>query len=380
MSAFTATLLLIEFLDEVIFNFVGAAMPRIRGDLGLSYAQIGLLLTLPLLAGNLIEPLLGVLGDVWRRKALIVGGGIALALAMTAFATARTFPVLLIAMVASYPASGAFVTLSQATLMDVNPGREEQMMARWTAVGSMGYIVGPLMVTLAFAAGFGWRGLYLGLAVGAAVLAIALWRRPFDRRRGDASEADERYGLREVLKAIGDSKLLRWLALTHAADLMLDILLGFVALYFHDVLGLSDAGASAAVLVATSAGFIGDLLLIPLLDRVKGLTLVRWTAVVVLVLYIAWLGINWLPAKYILLALIQLGVIGWYQVLQGRAYAALPGKSGTVMAASSIVGFVSSLIPLGLGLVAERFGLTAAMWLLAVGPVSLILFLPYDGP
>ena len=80
---FTATLLLIEFLDELAFNVQGAAMPRIRDDLGLSYAQIGLLAALPGIVASVIEPALGVLGDLWRRKALIVGGGLAIALAIS---------------------------------------------------------------------------------------------------------------------------------------------------------------------------------------------------------------------------------------------------------------------------------------------------------
>lgn len=285
---------------------------------------------------------------------------------------------MLVAMVVSYSASGAFVTLSQATLMDANPGREEHMIACWTVVGSLGYLIGPLMVMTAFALGFGWRGLYAGLALCAAALAFAFWRvsRP-QEARNKIQDAD--YNLREVWRAMRDPGLLRWIGQLHASDLMLDILLGFVALYFRDELGVSDAGASAAVLVATSVGFVSDLLFIPLLERVNGLKIVRWSSLAVLVLYRGWLGIAWLPAKYALLVLVRFGTLGWYQVLQGRAYAALPGRSGTVVALNSLAGLVSSTIPLGLGLVAERFGLTAALWLLATGPMALILFLPRGG-
>lgn len=373
LLAFTAILLLIELLDELVFNIQGAAMPRIRDDLGLSYAEVGLLFSIPAIAASLIEPLLGVLGDVWRRKALIVGGGLVIAVALTAIAASRDFVTLLIALVVASPASGAFVTLSQAALMDLNPGRTEQMMARWTVFGSAGYVIGPLMGTLAFAFGFGWRGLYFGLALGAAILAVAVWRQPFNggRSAGDG----EKCGRREVWQAVRDPKLLRWLALVQASDLMLDVLLGFVALYFHDILHVSDSASSAAPVVMAVVRLSGDVLLIPLLERVRGLALLRRSSVVVLGLYLAWLIIGWLPAKYVLLALIVLGTTGWYQVLQGQAYAALPGKSGTVMAAGSLAGLVGSAIPFALGLIAERLGLGAAMWLLAIGPLSLMLFL-----
>ena len=40
------------------------------------------------------------------------------------------------------------------------------------------------------------------------------------------------------------------------------------------------------------------------------------------------------------------------------------------------VGNVFGLIPLGLGLVAERFDLVMAMWLLLLGPVALLVGIP----
>ena len=79
---FILMLLLIEFLDEFVYGAREAAWPLIRDDLGLSYAQIGLLLGVPSVVGNLIEPFLAVLGDVWRRRAIVLGGGAAFAAAL----------------------------------------------------------------------------------------------------------------------------------------------------------------------------------------------------------------------------------------------------------------------------------------------------------
>src|SRR5450432_2934698 len=79
-------LLAIEFLDEFVFGAREAAWPLIRSDLQLSYVQIGLLMSLPTLLADVIEPMLGILGDVWKRRIIIVGGGMlfTLALALTA--------------------------------------------------------------------------------------------------------------------------------------------------------------------------------------------------------------------------------------------------------------------------------------------------------
>ena len=60
---FTFTLLAVEFLDELVFGVKGAVLPAIRTGLGLTYEQIGVLLSVPHFAGSAIEPALGILGD-----------------------------------------------------------------------------------------------------------------------------------------------------------------------------------------------------------------------------------------------------------------------------------------------------------------------------
>jgi FSR family fosmidomycin resistance protein-like MFS transporter len=68
--------LLIEFIDELVFGVGEAAWPLIRNDLGLNYFQIGLALSLPGLLANFIEPFIFILGDVWKRRAIILLGGL----------------------------------------------------------------------------------------------------------------------------------------------------------------------------------------------------------------------------------------------------------------------------------------------------------------
>ena len=86
--------LLIEFLDELVFGVTDAAWPLIRTDLHLNYAQIGLALSLPGIIGNLIEPFLGILGDVWKRRVLILGGGAFFALACFLTAVSHSYLIL----------------------------------------------------------------------------------------------------------------------------------------------------------------------------------------------------------------------------------------------------------------------------------------------
>jgi len=57
-------------------------------------------------------------------------------------------------------------------------------------------------------------------------------------------------------------------------------------------------------------------------------------------------------------------------------YDELPGSSGAATALSSVSSTLAGLLPLGLGLLAGRYGITVAMWALLAGPAGLLLLLP----
>lgn len=378
---FVLVLLVIEFLDELVFGAQAAAWPLIRDDLGLTYAQIGMLLGIPVLVSAVAEPVLGILGDVWRRRALVLGGGVAFAAAAALMGSSTGFAMLLLAMALFYPASGAFVSLSQASLMDFEPERHEQNMARWTFAGSVGVVLGPLALGAAVAVGLGWRGLFWCFAALALAAVVWLWRTSFPAHVGGGETGEHgsfREGFAGAIAALRRREVLRWLTLLEFADLMLDVLFGYLALYFVDVAGVSAAQAGVAVLVWTAVGMVGDLLIIPLLERVSGLAYLRVSAALVLVVFPAFLLIPDWWAKLALVGVLGLLNSGWYAILQARLYSAMPGKSGAAMAVSNIFGWVGALLPLGLGLVADRFGLGPTLWLLMAGPIALLVGLPYN--
>jgi FSR family fosmidomycin resistance protein-like MFS transporter len=369
-------LLIIEFLDEFIYGAREVAWPLIGADLALSYTQIGLLLSLPSVIGNLVELSIGVLADVWKRRALIIGGGIAFSVALLLVAYSRDFPLLLAAFILLSPASGAFVSLSQATLMDIDPGRHEQNMARWTFAGSVGVVIGPLALGVAINLGWEWRDLFLLSAGLALILVLLAWRMPIKSPRQGKGEASFKQGVMDALQALRRREVLRWLTLLEFSDLMMDVLFGFLALYFVHIVGTTPTQAAMAVAVWTTSALVGDLALIPLLERVRGLRYLRLSAGLELVLFAAFLLSPILWVKIGLLALLGLFNAGWYSIPQAQLYSAMPGQSGSVMTVGNIFGFVGGLIPLGLGLIADRLDLQVAMWLLLLGPIALIVGIP----
>ncbi|HEV2864706.1 MAG TPA: MFS transporter [Pyrinomonadaceae bacterium] len=365
------TFLLVEFLDEVVDGVRGAAWPLVREDLRLSYTEVGAVLTVPALFGNLVEPWLFILADVWRRRALALAGGFAFALAALLVGLSQSFVALLAAYCLFSPASGAFVNLSQASLMDAEPARREQNMARWTLAGSLGNVVGPLVV----AAVAGWRGPFVGLAVFSLVVLGLAWRAPFPTPAAHegGARAGLAEGLREAGRALRRREVWRWLVLLEVGDLTADVFRGFLALYFADVVGAGEAGAALAVIVWTLVGLPGDFLLLPLLERVRGVKYLRVSMAVQAALFPVFLLAPGAAAKLALLGLLGLSNAGWYAILKARLYAVMPGRSGTALTLHNLSAFAGSLAPLALGAFAERYGLGSMMWLLAAGPPLLLV-------
>ena len=232
--------LLIEFFDEFVFGVREAAWPLIRDDFDLSYPQIGLLLGIPSLVSAVIEPVIGVLGDAgWRRRAILLGG-VVFATQMVVITVAPSYAVLLLAFCLIYPASGAFVTLSQASLMDTDPSRAEHLMARWTFAGSIGVVAGPIALAAMLWLGLEWRAMFLVLAaLGGMLTLVAARRLPRLRAKAEAEAGAVRDAVRATGEALRRASVWRWLLLLAFGNLVLDVLLGFMAMYFVDEVGVS---------------------------------------------------------------------------------------------------------------------------------------------
>ncbi len=377
-AGLAAVFLAIEFLDELAFGAIGAAWPVIRDDLALTYSQIGLLLGLPLILGNIVEPALGLLGDLGHRKRIILVGGVFFLASMLMIGASSSFILLLVASILSSPSSGAFVSLSQATLMDLDPGRRELSMSRWTLAGSLGVVAGPALLALILFADGSWRiPMFLSAGI-ALILTLALAPRRFPPPPAEEERLTFRGLLSDFWAAIRRGEVLRWLMLLALGDLMLDVLLGFIALYGTDVASVSPAVAGLMVAVWSGVGILGDALLIPLLTRTDPLKYLRISALLMLGLYAGFLLAPWIPVKFILLAAMGLLNSGWYAIPQARLYATLPGRSGTAMAVTSAFGVIAGAIPWLLGGLAQQFGLAPVMWLLMAGPLGLLMLLPRE--
>jgi FSR family fosmidomycin resistance protein-like MFS transporter len=382
VGTFLALALAVEFYDEIVDGVSRVATPLIRDDLNLNYDQIGLLFGIPTVLATIIEPFIGIAGDTKRRALLVIGGTGIYALAMALTGISWAFIPLLIAQCLYFPGAGASMGLTQASLMDADPARRENNMARWALAGSLGNLAGPIVMLVAVwllgnNESLAWRVVYLLLGVMGFGLMLWTYRmRHFYHIEDAPGQIDLLAGVREALRELRRWVVVRWILLLDVADLLMDIFRAYMALYFIDVVGLDETGASVALIVFTAVGLMGDIIIIPVLERVRGLVYLRWSAAFAGVIYVIFLLTPSIPLKFVLLGVLGISNAGWYAILQAQLYAAVPKRSGTVMALNSIAGFASGLLPAIIGFIAGRVGLGAAMWLLLLAPIALFIGIP----
>jgi MFS transporter, FSR family, fosmidomycin resistance protein len=386
--------LAVEFVDELVDGTKSASMPLIRHDLSLSYIEIGLLAAVPLILGSLIELPVGVIsGSGRRRRRFVLVGGLVFTASVLGAGLAHSFALLLTAFVVFFPASGAFVSLTQASLLDASPERQAQVMARWTLAGSVGAVAGPLLVAAVLGAGGSWRDAFALVACAGAVswVGIASSGRARNGISGPSESAetaqpaeqagsaepepdgdDHWPGLRAALRITSQAGAVRWLALLQVSDLLLDVFSAFIALYFVAVVHTSAAVAALAVAVRLGAGLAGDAMLIGVLERLPPLRVLRVSVIAAGLLFPAFLLVPGLGPKLVLLAVLSIVTAPWYPVLQAELFGSLPGRSGLAVSLSSAAGLVGALGPLIVGLLAQHFGLAWAMGVLVLVPVAML--------
>jgi predicted MFS family arabinose efflux permease len=380
-SLLNVLLINMGLLDELIAGFVFIGLPLLRGQLGLTYEQIGLIFSVAALSGIVFEPPLYLLSDRGSKRWWILGGLLGLTAAYILAGSANSFVLLMVAFALMYPAVGMAVGLSQAALIDDAPGDGTRLMTRWTMLSSIGDFLSPLAVTAIVAFGLGWAGLCWIAAGCWLTAALVLWFQHFPQRQSSYSHNEDepsmsiRAGLRLALR---DTVLLRWAMLSTLTAMLDEIFLTFMILYLRDVLRASPLISGLTVGVGMFGGFLGLFLLDRLLGRITPQFLLRVASLLALVGILGLLLVHMLWFAPLAFFVVSLGDACLYPIVEARAYARIPGRSGMVRFIIGMGQPFEIVLPVVVSLVAARFGLLASLALLGSAPVFFLLLAPRE--
>jgi predicted MFS family arabinose efflux permease len=361
-------LVLVDGSDEAFTSLPIGALPSIRADLGLSYAQAGALLAL-MPAGTLLGNFGMIAADFMSRRALAVTGALAYAACMVTFGLADSFLALAIVSFLWGAASDLFVLATHLALVDLAGDDLEPTLASSNFLGALGALLAPLAVAGADAAGLGWRPLLVGggvLMVGyAAWLARHTLPSPLPN--------DDTTPLRAWLEMARDASVLR-LALTHALwDVIGAAFLGFFAIVLVSEHGLSE-GAAALVLAVALTGHVLTFAFLALrpTDRAPG-ALLHGSSVVQLGALVGLAVLGWLPGVLVLAFVFGAAEAFFWLGLQTSVVTLRPDRIGTVWAVIAIVSVPALAIPPAVGTLADAHGLEVALVLYAAIAAALVV-------
>lgn len=369
-----------RFMDELLSGLPTVLMPTIRAQLGLSYTQVSLLgLTLSYVSA-IIEPINGLLIDLWKRPWLMAWGAAGIGFGTMVMGLAPTMAILLLGFAIYGLASGPLAHTADVVLVESYPEAPGRIYTRATALDTVGALLGPLLVTGTIWLGFQWRWLMVALGLSSLLYALLILRTRFPARHNQEQQDRQPFwrSLRENLRAVlSNRSALRWLAFLFVLAI-LESPMQFTAIWLREQVGMSQALIGLYRALEMAVGLLSLLYLDRWLSRRSYRHVLLAASAALLLLYPAWL---WLPGiwpRFILSIPISFLFTVYWPIGKAQSLAAVPGRGGTITAVQSVLGLVP--LPLFFGLLAESFDLSRAMLWVYAGAILTMILLAWRMP
>ena len=370
-----ALLALGHFVIDVNQGALPAVLPFLKQWHGLTYAQVAMLVLAANVTSSIIQPLFGYLSDQIARRWIlplsifVSGAGIA------ALGLAPAYAVMVALVVVMGLGVAAWHPEGYKTASGVAGERKATALSLFSLGGNVGIAVGPPLATF-LVAGLGGHGtlgmLVPTLAVGALMLAVL----PMLTRESSGPRAGARSPARGVNMPGAMVILIMVVTVRAWASFGFST---FVPFYYLDILHADPKIVGVLLFVFLGSGALGTVIAGPIADRVGPRPFIRWVLLAALpfgVLFMLTHG----PLAFVALALFGGVLTSSFSVSVLLAQAYLPRHAG--MASGLIVGFAIGLGGAGvtaLGMVADRWGVPAALWISATLPLAAFVitrFLP----
>jgi FSR family fosmidomycin resistance protein-like MFS transporter len=163
-----------HFVNDSYSSIIYPLLPLLKTQLGLTAAQVFWLAPLYAISSSLMQPVYGIISDRYFRRFFAVFGPAITGIFMSMIGLAPTYGILVVLLVAGGIGVGSFHP--QAAAMAATAARERRKvgMALFSAIGTLGFAVGPLVITRVVSA-YGLHHSYYVIATGL-VMSAFLYR------------------------------------------------------------------------------------------------------------------------------------------------------------------------------------------------------------
>jgi MFS family permease len=327
----------------------------------------------PLVAAAALEAGLALLSDVWGRARLAVFAQGALAASLFCAGRTSTAWGFGVCLAFAGAASGVSCGAAQALLLASDPGDEERTMVRWSLYSAVGDVLAPVVTAAAIWRGHSYRAAMEAVAIVASLqCAVAMYSLLRGGRSAaplrDSEPPAERPGA-ALVRALRLPRLWTWLFAAASCTLLDELVIALGALRMERGGNASAAVAAAAAVTFSMGAVLGSAVTDYAVARTSAPRVLLTSAVLCALSLLAFLASGGLMTSCGALLLVGVSCAPHHPLVMARAYGELPGHPGTVQALAQIFVVVDVGAPLVLGVVADRFGLGAAIGCLLVQPV-----------
>jgi predicted MFS family arabinose efflux permease len=365
---FVTLLAFAAFFSGAALRVCDGLIPRLAQDFHLTTGQAGSAVIVFAVAYGLMQLVFGPLADRFGKARMVtfaVGGCSVLAFASAA---AWDFNTLLLARVAWGMAAAGIIPLSMAWIGDAVPFEDRQAtLARFllgTLSGMMaGQLAGGVFADLAW----GWRGAFVTLAVGYAVVTVLLVRH---LRAAAAVAAPAVTGhFLDGLRVVVSTKWARWvLAAAFAEGVLLIGPAAYLPAYLHQRFRLSLTLVSALLALNAVGGLIYAMSAKMLVKRLGQRRMVQVGGAMVGVGYLAFLLSPWSWTAGPVALAVGIGTYLFHNTLQTHATQMAPTVRGSAVAIFAFCLFTGQAVGATLSGLAFDYGGPA--WLLLPAAVG----------
>ena len=362
-------MLFATFVDETAWFLPSGTLESFRADLGLTYTQAGTVLALAG-PGALLGTVFAAMADRYSRRVISAAGAFAFALCMVAFAAGGSFVVLALASLAMGAAATAMCDAAEVALVDmVDEDELRPALARANLLGVFGDLAGPALVAGSAFLGFSWRSAFWVaaalLALYGVVLAVSPLPGPCRNGAGGDEEDDaESHGSFRAMLAVARDRRV-WLlgAIGLLSGPFDETLLGFTIALLATERGASTGAATLVALVGLCGGFFAFTGLAKRYQAIPEHRLLIGSVVVMTIGVVGIAVLPWVPLVAAAALATNVGLSLAWLAVQHRTLVLRPGQVGTTKAVVSCIEFPDFLLPIAIGVVADRAGLVAAIGL-----------------
>jgi predicted MFS family arabinose efflux permease len=360
--------LVVQLVDETAWFLPAGTFEGFRADLGLTYVDAGAVLTLAA-GGAVAGVVFSVAADHCSRRLIAAGGAGAFSVALGLFAAGASFPALATAAFLAGMAATAMVDAAEVALVDLAGDELRRCLTRLNLLGALGAFTGPALVAVVAVSGASWRVAFWTGSAMLAVYALLLAASPLPPPTGRDGE-DSRGS---VLDVVRDRRLWVVGALSMLLAPFDEPFVAFTIALLEQGRGLSAGTASIVAVVGMSGGLVAFAFVAPRLQerRDRRLLMASGMAMGTASLLIASVPFVPLVAAAAFAASVALN-LAWLAV-QHRTLALRPGQVGTAKAVVSAIELTGLALPVGIGAVADRAGLSGALGVYAFLGLAIVV-------